>query len=109
MRILCDQMVKERFVSVLDSEPPYGRQAPRPPRPPDAADDTIAAYAAQHDWVFLTADDDYVADEVPYGLLLYEDHPVPTAGEVRNAIREIERVYDDTAAIREWVPDGWVS
>jgi hypothetical protein len=109
MRILCDQMVQERFVSVLDSEDRHTVARVRDRLAPDAADDTIAAYAAQHDWVIPTADDDYVADDVPYGLLLYEDDPAPTAGEVRDAIREIDRAYDDTAAIREWVPGGWVS
>ena len=109
MRILCDQLVNERFVSVLDSEDRHMVARFRDRLAPDAADDTIAAYAAQHDWVILTADDDNVADDAPYGLPLYEDDPAPTAGEVRDAILEIDRAYDDTAAIREWVPDGWVS
>jgi hypothetical protein len=109
MRILCDQMVKERFVSVLESEDHLTVARVRDRLVPDAADDTIAAYAAQYDWVILSADDDYVADAVPYGLLLYEDDPAPSAGEVRDAIREVDRAYDHSAAIREWVPDGWIS
>jgi hypothetical protein len=54
MRILCDQMVKERFVSVLDSEDRQtvisvrDRLAPTPPTK------RSRAYAAHH----LTADDD---------------------------------------------------
>ena len=74
---------------------------------PDADDDTIAAYAVQHDRVILTADDDYLPD-VLYSLLFYEDDPAPTSGIIRDAIREIDRVYDDPDAIVEWVPDGWI-
>ena len=39
---------------------------------------------------------------------MYGDDPAPTAGEVRDAIREIDHAYVDAATIREWVPDGWV-
>ena len=50
MRILCDQMVKERFVSVLESEDYHTVARVRDRLVPDAADNTIAAYAVQHDW-----------------------------------------------------------
>jgi hypothetical protein len=108
MRILCDQMVKESFVSALDSEDRHTVARVRTVLAPDAADDTIAVYAIDHDWVVLTADDDFVSDDIPHGLLFYEDDPVPTPGVVRDAIREIDRAYDDPTAIIEWVPDGWV-
>jgi hypothetical protein len=41
-------------------------------------------------------------------LLFYDDDSGPAPGVVRDAIREIDRVYDDSTAIVEWVPDGWV-
>jgi len=83
MRILCDQMVKESFVTTLEAEDRH----------------TVARVRD-----FLTPD----ADDIPHGLLFYEDDPAPTPGVVRDAVREIDRVYDDSAAIVEWVPDGWV-
>jgi hypothetical protein len=43
MQILCDQMVKERFVSVLDSEDHHTVARVRDRLVPDAADNTIAA------------------------------------------------------------------
>ena len=45
MRILCDQIVKERFVSVLESEDRHTVIRVRDRLAPDAAADTIAAYA----------------------------------------------------------------
>ena len=53
---------------------------------PDADDDTIAAYAVQHGRVILTADDDYLSDDVLHGLLFYEDDPAPTSGTVYHSI-----------------------
>jgi len=108
MRILCDQMVKESFVSALEAEDRHTVARVRDLLNPDADDNTIAAYAVQHDWVILTADDDYLSDDVPHGLLFYEDDPAPTPGVARDAIRKIDRVYDDPDAIVEWVPDGWI-
>ena len=108
MRILCDQMVRESFVSALEAEDRHTVASVRDLLAPDADDDTIAAYAVQHDWIILTADDDYLSDDVPHGLLFYDDDPAPTPGVVRDAIREIDRVYDDPTAIVEWVPDGWI-
>jgi len=108
MRILCDQMVKESFVSALEAEDRHTVARVRDLLTSDADDDTIAAYAVQHDWIILTADDDYLSDDVPHGLLFYEDDPAPTPGVVRDAIREIDRVYDDPDATVEWVPDGWI-
>jgi hypothetical protein len=108
MRILCDQMVKESFVSALQVEDRHTVGRVRDLLASDADDNTIAAYAVQHDWVILTADDDYLSDDVPYGLLFYEDDPAPTPGVVCDAVREIDRVYDDPGAIVEWVPGGWI-
>ena len=108
MRILCDQMVEESFVSALEAEDRHTIARVRDLLAPDADDDTIAAHAVQHDWIILTADDDYLSDDVPHGLLFYDDDPAPTPGVVRDAIREIDRVYDDPTAIVEWVPDGWI-
>ena len=78
MRILCDQMVNERFVSVLDSEDRQTVARVRDRLAPDVAANTIAAYAAQHDWAIVTAYEDYVADDVHYRLLWYEHDPAPT-------------------------------
>ena len=108
MRILCDQMVEESFVSALEAEDRHTVARVRDLLTSDADDDTIAAHAVQHDWIILTADDDYLSDDVPHGLLFYDDDPAPTPGVVRDAIREIDRVYDDPTATIEWVPDGWV-
>ena len=108
MRVLCDQMVRESFVSALEAEDRHTVARVRDLLVPDADDATIAVYAVQHDWTILTADDDYLSDNVPYGLLFYDDDSAPTPGVVRDAIREIDRVYDGSTAIVEWVPDGWI-
>ena len=108
MRILRDQMVKESFVSALEAEDRHTVARVRALLDPDADDSTIAAHAVQHDWVILTADDDYLSDDIPHGLLFCEDDPAPTPGVVRDAIREIDRVYDDSTGIVEWVPDSWI-
>ena len=51
MRILCDQMVKESFVSALEAEDRHTVACVRDLLAPDADDGTIAAYAVQHDWI----------------------------------------------------------
>ena len=103
----CDQMVRESFVSALEAEDHHTVARVRDLLAPDADDGTIAAYAVQHDWTILTADDDYLSDDVSHGLV-FDDDPAPTPGAVRDAIREIDRVYGHPAAIVEWVPDGWI-
>ena len=108
MRILCDQMVKKSFVSALEAEDRHTVARVRNLLAPDADDDAIATYAVQHDWVILTTDDDYLSDDVSHGLLFCDDDPAPTPGAVRDAIREIDRVYGHPTAIVEWVPDGWI-
>ena len=100
-------MVRESFVSALEAEDRHTVARVRDPLAPDA-DDAIAAYAVQHDWTILTADDDYLSDDVSHGLLFYDDDPAPTPGAVRDAVREIDRVYGHPTAIVEWVPDGWI-
>jgi len=55
MRILCDQMVKERFVSVLESEDRHTVARIGDRLTPDAADNTIAAYAAQREHTATSA------------------------------------------------------
>ena len=104
----CDQMVREGFVSALEAEDRHTVARVRDLLAPDAEDGTIAAYAVQHDWTILTADDDYLSDDVSHGLLFYDDDPAPTPGAVRDVIREIDRVYGHPTAIVEWVPDGWI-
>ena len=108
MRILRDQMARESFVSALEAEDRHTVARVRDLLAPDADDDAIAAYAVQHDWVILTTDDDYLSDDVSHGLLFYDNDPAPTPGAVRDAIREIDRVYGHPTAIVEWVPDGWI-
>ena len=52
MLILCNQMVKERFVSALEAEDRHMVARVRGSLALDADDDTIAAYAVQHDRSF---------------------------------------------------------
>ena len=56
-------MIKESFVSTLEAEDRRTAARVRDLLAPDADDDTIAAYAIQHDWVILTADGDYLSDD----------------------------------------------
>ena len=108
MRILCDQMVKESYVRALSADDRHTVARVRDRIAPDATDDAIAAYAARNDWVVLTADDDYLAEDPPHGLLFYDDEHAPSPGAVRDAIRRIDRAYDDPTVIIEWVPGGWI-
>ena len=108
MRVLCDQMVKESYVAVLDDEPGWTVARVRDLLEPTATDDTVASYAAANDWVVLTADDDFFDEDVPHGLCYYRDSEPPTPGALRDAMRAIDAAYDDPTAITEWVPDGWV-
>ena len=71
-------MVNEWFVSVPESEDRYTVARVKDRLAPDAADDMIAAYEVQRDWVTMTADDNYVGDDVPYGLMMYEGDPALT-------------------------------
>lgn len=108
MRILCDQMVKERYVETLGSDPEHTVARVRDVLQPDTSDDAVASYATAEEWVVLTADDDFFDEEVPHGLLYYEDHDPPSARTLQEAIRAIDAAYETTAAVTEWLPDGWV-
>lgn len=107
MRILCDQMVKESYVETLDSDSEQTVARVRDTLQPAATDDKIATYATTNAWVVLTADDDYFGEILPHGLLYYQESDPPSPRVLRDAIRAIESVYDNHAAITEWVPDGW--
>jgi predicted nuclease of predicted toxin-antitoxin system len=71
-------MVKESFVSALEAEDRHTVTRVRDFLGPDADDNTIAAYAVQHGWAILTADDDYLSDDVLHGLLFCEDGVIPS-------------------------------
>jgi hypothetical protein len=45
MRILCDQMVKERYVETLGSDPEHTVARVRDVLQPDTSDDAVASYA----------------------------------------------------------------
>ena len=64
MRILCDQMVEERYVSVLSNETQHIVSRVRTELSPDADDNAIADYATRNGWVVLTSDDDFFRDEI---------------------------------------------
>jgi hypothetical protein len=65
---------------------------------PDVAANTIAAYAAQHDWAIVPAYEDYVADDVHYRLLWYEHDPAPTEMGAYRDERSESRFYRRRAA-----------
>lgn len=65
-------------------------------------------YATEHEWVLLTADDDFFDETIPHGLLYYEDENPPSPRALGDAIQAIDSMYERPTTITEWVPDGWV-
>jgi len=107
MRILCDQMINESYVRALSVDDRHTVARVRDRLAPDATDDAITAHATRNDWVILTADDDYLAEDTPHGLLFYDDEHAPSPGAVRDAIQQINCAYDDHTAVIEWAPGEW--
>jgi predicted nuclease of predicted toxin-antitoxin system len=101
-------MVKESYVTALSADDCHTVARVRNRLAADADDDTISDYAIQNDWVVFTADDDYLTEQIPHGLLMYEDEESPSPREVSVVIDRIARAYENHAAIVEWVPDGWI-
>jgi hypothetical protein len=85
MRILCDQMVKAEYVETLAAEPQHTVIRVRDELQADASDDRIVGYATEHEWVLLTADDDFFDETIPHGLLYYEDENPPSPRALRDA------------------------
>jgi predicted nuclease of predicted toxin-antitoxin system len=108
MRILCDQMVEERYVSALRDEEQHIVSRVRTELAPNADDDAIADYATRNDWVILTSDDDFFREEINHGLLYFNQVGKPTPRELCEAISKIDRAYDDHAMILESIPSEWV-
>ena len=108
MRILCDQMIEERYVSVLSNETQHIVSRVRTELSPDADDNAIADYATRNGWVVLTSDDDFFRDEITHGLLYYDQVRKPTPRELCEVINKIDRVYDDHAVILESIPGEWI-
>lgn len=108
MRILCDQMVEERYALALERDNRHTVSRVRTELAPDADDDAVADYATRNNWVVLTSDDDFFGEEVTHGLLYYDQLKYPTPQELREAINNIDQAYDNPATIIESVPGGWI-
>lgn len=107
MRILCDHHVATKYTQVFQREDWITVATVENVLSRDAPDDEIAVYAATNDWVIFTNDDDFYADDVPHGLLVYSQIEDPRPGDVVDAISAIGAAYASDDEIDEVVPDGW--
>ena len=108
MRLLFDQNVARRYLDACIEAPDLQAITVRDALDPRASDPDIAAYAGEHGYVVVTADDDFFQFADRCGCLYFHQLEQPAVGDVLTAIRRIDDAYDDPAEIVEVVPDGWV-
>lgn len=108
MRILCDQNVPAKYVAALESADSPTVATVEDVLQHDATDTEIAAYAAHHQWVVFTNDDDFFVAEGDHGLLLYDQLENPRPGDIVRAVQQITQVYADPSDIVESVPGQWL-
>ena len=108
MRILCDQNVATRYCQAFDRVNWLVVSTVAAELSPDATDEAIADFASRCGWVVFTTDDDFYAQNVPHGLVVYSQIEDPDPGDVLAAIEVITEVYDSHDEIEEFVPNGWL-
>ncbi|PSP58025.1 hypothetical protein BRC76_09030 [Halobacteriales archaeon QH_8_67_36] len=108
MRVLCDEHVAPKYVDALERTGGITVATAPDKVSPSAPDSKIAAYAAAHDWVVLTNDNDFFSERQQHGLLYYSQIENPPPGDVVDAILAINGAYESNGDAVEKVPDGWV-
>lgn len=108
MRILCDHNVAGKYRQAFEREDWLVVSTVAAELSPDAADEAIAAFASRRGWVVFTTDDDFYAQNVPHGLVVYSQIEDPDPGDVLKAIEVITELYDSHDEIEEFVPNGWI-
>lgn len=108
MRVLCDEHVAPKYVDALEQAAGITVATAPDKLSPSAPDSEIAAYAAAHDWVVLTNDNDFFSERQQHGLLYYSQIENPAPGDVVDAILAINGAYESNGDAVEKVPNGWV-
>lgn len=108
MRLRCDQNVAAKYVQAFDGLDEFVVTTVADELSPDASDEEVVAFAATHDWVVFTSDDDCFEHADQCGVLVYNQLIDPSPGDVREAVRAIEEVYESNQDIIETVPGSWV-
>lgn len=108
MRILCDHNVNRKYIETFRRTEWITVTTVRDRLEADARDDEIGRYAAVHDWVIFTEDDDHLEYDQDRGVVLYHQTELPTPAAVVAALRAIDAAYADHGEIREFVPGDWV-
>ena len=108
MRILCDQNVPAKYVTVLRRTDGITTTTVDEILRHDATDVEIARFAEDNNWVVFTNDDDFFVAGGEHGLLLYDQVENPVPGDVVAAVKAISRAYESDSEIVESVPGAWI-
>jgi predicted nuclease of predicted toxin-antitoxin system len=68
---LCDQNVAAKYGQAFENRDEFVGRTVANELSPDASDSDIVAYAAAHDWVGITSDDDFFEHADQCGALVY--------------------------------------
>jgi hypothetical protein len=108
MRLLCDQNVAAKYVQAFENHDEFVVTTVATELSPDATDDDIVAYAATHDWVVFTSDDDFFEHAEQCGVLVYNQLSDPSPGDALDAVVAIDDAYESDREIIETIPGSWV-
>jgi hypothetical protein len=108
MHLLCDQNVAAKYVQAFENRDEFIVRTVANELSPDASDGDIVAYAASHDWVVFTSDDDFFEHADQCGVLVYNQLSDPSPGDVLDAVVAIEDGYESSREITEVIPGNWV-
>jgi len=108
MRLLCDQNVAAKYVQAFENGTKFVVTTVGDELSPDASDGEIVAYAAAHDWVVFTSDDDFFKQADQCGVLVYNQLTDPSPGDVLDAVIAVDDAYESSREIIEVIPGNWV-
>jgi len=108
IRLLCDQNVAVKYIQTFENHDEFVVTTVASELSPDASDDDIATFAATHDWIIFTSDDDFFEHADQCGVLVYNQLSDPSPGNVLDAVVAIDDAYGSNREIIEVVPGSWV-
>lgn len=108
MRLLCDHSVDRRFIDTFRRTDWITMTTVAEELSPDADDEIISEYAAQHNWIVFTEDDDFTGHNHDRGLVRYIHRNRPSPSDVLNALEVVADAYSDQRNIDVIVPGGWI-
>lgn len=108
MRLLCDQNVATKYVQTFENRDDFVVTTVANELSPDTADGDIVAYAAAHDWIVFTSDDDFFEHADQCGVLVYNQLSDPSPGDVLDAVMAIDDAYESNQEITEVIPGNWI-